>query len=126
MQWVFDGGFEMHVGDHATGVRACEWFIWKDNLDEALQEAAVWLNAQAKRHYRDSVHLSGGGSDKSKLIEVMHELYERELNSGIQWLPGGFKVWLGGERSPIRAERSFRPDEIDRAADWLERTSTGV
>jgi hypothetical protein len=99
MQYVFDGGFEMHVGDQAIGVRASEWFISKDNVDKALEEAAVWLNAQAKRHYRDSIHLSGGGSDKSKLIEVMHRLYERELNSGIQWPPALSRFGLGARES---------------------------
>lgn len=120
LQWVFDGGFEMHLGDEANRVKASEWFIWKENVEEALEEAAMWLNSQAKEHYRDWVYLSHRGSDKSRLMEVMHSLYQSELNSGIQWFPDGFKVWLGGERSGIHADRWFELDELDRAAEWLD------
>jgi hypothetical protein len=120
LQWVWDGGFEVYLGDEANGVKASEWFIWKKNVEEALQEAAVWLNARAREHYGEWVYLSRCGSDKSRMIKVMHSLYQSELNSGIQWSPDGLKVWLGGERSPIHAERWFEPDELDRAANWLD------
>jgi hypothetical protein len=43
-------------------------YDFRDQLGHPLEEAALWLNARAKQHYRDWVYLSRRGSDKSRLI----------------------------------------------------------
>lgn len=121
VQWFFMDSFEMYVGDRPNGIKAREWFFFSDDdLEDALKEAAAWLNAQARRHYGDWVHVPRRGSRESRLIQAMHRLHESEINSGLQWSPTDVTVWLGDNWNGIRAERRFQLDELDRAAQWLD------
>jgi hypothetical protein len=54
------------------------------------------------------------------LLDLLRALYASEINCGVASMSGaGVKVWLGDHSSGIRAEREFRPDELDEAARWL-------
>jgi hypothetical protein len=54
------------------------------------------------------------------LLEVMRALHASEIHSGMaSQRCVDFRVWLGDERSGIRAVRQFAPDKFDEAATWL-------